>query len=94
MCFLGPWDFLALSHPPSLMPVHALHSCHQKCGRKSSLHFPGDLFAAPERAGDGPTQGPLPYLDDDIPLLHVEDEPGERELVGLTGAGLHREVQR
>ncbi|EGW13583.1 Patched domain-containing protein 2 [Cricetulus griseus] len=51
-------------------------SCHQKCGRKSSLHFPGDLFAAPEPAGGGPAHGPLPYLDDDIPLLNVEDEPG------------------
>ncbi|XP_060026889.1 protein dispatched homolog 3 isoform X3 [Erinaceus europaeus] len=51
-------------------------SCHQKCGHKSSLHFPGDVFAGPERAGDSPPQGPLPYLDDDIPLLNVEEEPG------------------
>lgn len=57
---------------------HSLHSCHQKCGRKSSLHFPGDVFATPERAGGGPAQGPLPYLDDDIPLLNVEEEPGKR----------------
>ncbi|KAF6108249.1 dispatched RND transporter family member 3 [Phyllostomus discolor] len=51
-------------------------SCHQKCGRKSSLHFPGDMFATPERAGGSPAQGPMPYLDDDIPLLNVEEEPG------------------
>lgn len=44
------------------------------------MHFPGDLFTAPERSGGGPAQGPLPYLDDDIPLLNVEDEPGESRL--------------
>lgn len=64
--------------PSGLNPSpHCLHSCHQKCGRKSSLHFPGDVFAAPQRAGDSPAQGPMPYLDDDIPLLNVEEEPGE-----------------
>uniref|UniRef100_A0A452RY00 Protein dispatched homolog 3 n=1 Tax=Ursus americanus TaxID=9643 RepID=A0A452RY00_URSAM len=55
-------------------------SCHQKCGRKSSLHFPGDVFAAAERAGGSPAQGPMPYLDDDIPLLNVEEEPVSLEL--------------
>ncbi|XP_060026888.1 protein dispatched homolog 3 isoform X2 [Erinaceus europaeus] len=55
-------------------------SCHQKCGHKSSLHFPGDVFAGPERAGDSPPQGPLPYLDDDIPLLNVEEEPVSLEM--------------
>ncbi|XP_058575073.1 protein dispatched homolog 3 isoform X2 [Neofelis nebulosa] len=55
-------------------------SCHQKCGRKSSLHLPGDVFATPERAGGSPTQGPMPYLDDDIPLLNVEEEPVSLEL--------------
>ncbi|KAL2773377.1 protein dispatched-like protein 3 [Daubentonia madagascariensis] len=55
-------------------------SCHQKCGRKSSLHFPGDMFAASERVRGSPTQGPIPYLDDDIPLLDVEEEPVSLEL--------------
>ncbi|XP_027437920.2 protein dispatched homolog 3 isoform X2 [Zalophus californianus] len=55
-------------------------SCHQKCGRKSSLHLPGDVFATPERAGGSPAQGPMPYLDDDIPLLNVEEEPVSLEL--------------
>lgn len=59
-----------------LLP-NSLHSCHQKCGHRSALHFPGDVFAAPERAGGSPAQGPMPYLDDDIPLLNVEEEPGE-----------------
>lgn len=83
MCCLGSCDVRSVCHPlwgPRLLASclsTALHSCHQKCGRKSSLHFPGDLFAAPERAGGGPAQGPLPYLDDDIPLLNVEDEPGK-----------------
>ncbi|XP_058160400.1 protein dispatched homolog 3 isoform X2 [Dasypus novemcinctus] len=68
-------------------------SCHQKCGRKSSLHFPGDVFAAPERAGGSPTQGPLPYLDDDIPLLNVEEDPvllelGDVSLVSVPPMGL------
>lgn len=68
-------------------------SCHQKCGRKSSLHFPGDVFATPERAGGGPAQGPLPYLDDDIPLLNVEEEPvslelGDVSLVSVPPTGL------
>ena len=57
---------------------HSLRSCNQKCGRRSSPHFPGDVFTAPERAGGAPSQGPMPYLDDDIPLLSVEEEPGER----------------
>ncbi|XP_072684503.1 protein dispatched homolog 3 isoform X1 [Canis lupus baileyi] len=55
-------------------------SCHHKCGRKSSLHFPGDVFATAQRAGGSPAQGPLPYLDDDIPLLNVEEEPVSLEL--------------
>ena len=69
----------------------SVRSCHQKCGRKSSLHLPGDVFAAPERAGGSPTQGPMPYLDDDIPLLNVEEEPGEFRhrpaLLTLAGPG-------
>lgn len=68
-------------HPPP-------HSCHQKCSRKSSLHFPGDVFATPERAGGSPGQGPMPYLDDDIPLLSVEEEPGESR-AGLGRAAGH-----
>nr|AAH70441.1 Ptchd2 protein [Mus musculus] len=67
------------------------NSCHQKCGRKSSLHFPGDLFTAPERAGGGPAQGPLPYLDDDIPLLNVEDEPASLELGDVSLVSVHCE---
>ncbi|XP_006885817.1 PREDICTED: patched domain-containing protein 2 [Elephantulus edwardii] len=55
-------------------------SCHQSCSRKSSLHFPRDVFAAPERAGGSPVQGPISYLDDDIPLLNVEEEPVSLEL--------------
>lgn len=35
------------------------------------------MFATPEPAGGSPAQGPMPYLDDDIPLLNVEEEPGE-----------------
>ncbi|XP_011361933.1 protein dispatched homolog 3 [Pteropus vampyrus] len=68
-------------------------SCHQKCGRKSSLHFPGEVFATPERAGGSPAQGPLPYLDDDIPLLNVDEEPvslelGDVSLVSVPPEGL------
>uniref|UniRef100_A0A8C2YN98 Protein dispatched homolog 3 n=1 Tax=Chinchilla lanigera TaxID=34839 RepID=A0A8C2YN98_CHILA len=68
-------------------------SCHQKCGRKSSLHFPGDVFATPERTGDSPAQGPIPYLDDDIPLLNVDEEPvslelGDVSLVSVPVTGL------
>lgn len=76
---LGPCPTLPAHLGPSgLSPLpYSLHSCHQKCGRKSSLHFPGDVFAAAERAGGSPAQGPMPYLDDDIPLLNVEEEPGE-----------------
>lgn len=57
------------------------------------MHLPGDLFTAPERAGGGPAQGPLPYLDDDIPLLSVEDEPGESWLawVGMASRGRSKE---
>uniref|UniRef100_A0A8U8BUV8 Uncharacterized protein n=1 Tax=Geospiza parvula TaxID=87175 RepID=A0A8U8BUV8_GEOPR len=51
-------------------------SCSQKCTKKSALHLAEDLFiasAAPSRAG----RETLPYLDDDIPLLSVEEEPGK-----------------
>ncbi|XP_011905020.1 PREDICTED: patched domain-containing protein 2 [Cercocebus atys] len=68
-------------------------NCHQNCGRKSSLHFPGDVFAAPEQVGGSPAQGPIPYLDDDIPLLEVEEEPvslelGDVSLVSVSPEGL------
>ncbi|XP_027803507.2 protein dispatched homolog 3 [Marmota flaviventris] len=68
-------------------------SCHQKCSRKSSLHFPGDVFATPERAGGSPGRGPMPYLDDDIPLLSIEEEPvslelGDVSLVSMPPEGL------
>ncbi|KAK2105928.1 Protein dispatched 3 [Saguinus oedipus] len=68
-------------------------SCHQNCGRKSSLHFPAVMFAAPEQAGSSPAQGPMPYLDDDIPLLEVEEEPvslelGDVSLVSVSPEGL------
>lgn len=52
-------------------------SCQQKCGRKRSLPWPGDVFAAPTGLGGFPGPGPLPYLDDDIALLDVDDETGE-----------------
>ncbi|KAG3282154.1 dispatched RND transporter family member 3 [Ictidomys tridecemlineatus] len=85
-----------LPHPcPSLPgPLRGCpRSCHQKCGHKSSLHFPGDVFATPERAGGSPGQGPMPYLDDDIPLLSVEEEPvslelGDVSLVSVPPEGL------
>ncbi|KAM5270381.1 protein dispatched homolog 3 isoform 2-T3 [Hipposideros larvatus] len=74
-------------------------SCHQKCGRKRSLHFPGDVFATPERAGGSPAQGPMPYLDDDIPLLNVEEEPvslelGDVSLVSVPPEGLQPTPER
>ncbi|XP_074162384.1 protein dispatched homolog 3 [Sminthopsis crassicaudata] len=55
-------------------------SCHQKCVRKSSFHLSNGLFINPEPAGVGPAQGPMPYLDDDIPLLNVEEEPVTLEM--------------
>ncbi|KAM7030582.1 protein dispatched homolog 3 isoform 2-T2 [Acridotheres tristis] len=54
-------------------------SCSQKCTKKSALHLAEDLFIAPEatsRAG----RDTLPYLDDDIPLLSVEEEPVSLEM--------------
>lgn len=60
---------------------HSLHSCHQKCGRRSSLPFSGDVFATAERAGGSPAQSSVPYLDDDIPLLNVDEEPGDNALL-------------
>jgi hypothetical protein len=59
------------------MPPPSLHSCYQWCGRKSSLHF----------SGSGPAPGPIPYLDDDIPLLSVEEESGESQQVGQAAPG-------
>ncbi|XP_064381673.1 protein dispatched homolog 3 isoform X1 [Dromaius novaehollandiae] len=54
-------------------------SCSQKCTRKNALHLAEDLFISSEatsRAG----QETLPYLDDDIPLLSVEEEPVSLEM--------------
>ncbi|NXK81867.1 DISP3 protein, partial [Amazona guildingii] len=54
-------------------------SCNQKCTKKSALHLAEDLFIAQEatsRAG----RETLPYLDDDIPLLSVEEEPVSLEM--------------
>lgn len=58
-----------------LRPSLSQPSCSQKCTKKSALHLAEDLFVASEgtsRAG----RETLPYLDDDIPLLSVEEEPG------------------
>ncbi|XP_063273461.1 protein dispatched homolog 3 isoform X3 [Prinia subflava] len=54
-------------------------SCSQKCSRKGALHLAEDLFIASDttsRAG----RETLPYLDDDIPLLSVEEEPVSLEI--------------
>ncbi|KAJ7420584.1 Protein dispatched 3 [Pitangus sulphuratus] len=54
-------------------------SCSQKCTKKRALHLAEDLFIAPgatSRAG----RETLPYLDDDIPLLSVEEEPVSLEM--------------
>ncbi|NXP40431.1 DISP3 protein, partial [Leiothrix lutea] len=54
-------------------------SCNQKCTKKSALHLAEDLFIASDttcRAG----RETLPYLDDDIPLLSVEEEPVSLEM--------------
>ncbi|XP_058531189.1 protein dispatched homolog 3 isoform X2 [Ochotona princeps] len=68
-------------------------SCHQKCGCRSSLTFSGDVFATAERAGGSPAQSSVPYLDDDIPLLNVDEEPvslelGDVSLVSVPTVGL------
>lgn len=58
-----------------LSPSMLQSSCSQKCTKKSALHLAEDIFIASEatsRAG----RETLPYLDDDIPLLSVEEEPG------------------
>ncbi|XP_048375527.1 LOW QUALITY PROTEIN: protein dispatched homolog 3 [Sphaerodactylus townsendi] len=49
-------------------------SCGQKCAKENPLHFSDSLFISSEVTG-GPSRGTLPYLDDDIPLLNVEEEP-------------------
>nr|XP_048680823.1 protein dispatched homolog 3 isoform X1 [Caretta caretta] len=54
-------------------------SCSQKCGKTSTLPIADDLLLASEDAA-GPGQGSLPYLDDDIPLLSVEEEPAALEM--------------
>uniref|UniRef100_A0A8C3XNW4 Dispatched RND transporter family member 3 n=1 Tax=Chelydra serpentina TaxID=8475 RepID=A0A8C3XNW4_CHESE len=54
-------------------------SCGQKCGKTSTLPIADDLLLASEHAA-GPGQGSLPYLDDDIPLLSVEEEPVALEM--------------
>uniref|UniRef100_A0ABM5EKD7 Protein dispatched homolog 3 n=1 Tax=Pogona vitticeps TaxID=103695 RepID=A0ABM5EKD7_9SAUR len=54
-------------------------SCGQKCVKESTLHVSDGLFVSSESAG-GPGPESLPYLDDDIPLLNVEEEPVALEM--------------
>ncbi|XP_053137015.1 protein dispatched homolog 3 [Hemicordylus capensis] len=54
-------------------------SCSQKCVKENTLHVSDGLFVSSEAAG-GAGSGTLPYLDDDIPLLTVEEEPVTLEL--------------
>ncbi|XP_067328868.1 protein dispatched homolog 3 isoform X1 [Anolis sagrei] len=49
-------------------------SCSQKCTKEDTLHISDGLLISTEE-GDGPGQRTLPYLDDDIPLLDVEEDP-------------------
>ncbi|XP_071883004.1 protein dispatched homolog 3 isoform X1 [Anas platyrhynchos] len=73
-------------------------SCSQKCTKKSALHLAEDLFIASEatsRAG----RETLPYLDDDIPLLSVEEEPvslemGDVPLVSVMPENLQLTVEK
>ncbi|XP_054857889.1 protein dispatched homolog 3 [Eublepharis macularius] len=54
-------------------------SCSQKCAKENTLHVSDSLFISSE-ATSGPSPGTLPYLDDDIPLLNVEEEPVTLEM--------------
>ncbi|XP_077167820.1 protein dispatched homolog 3 isoform X2 [Paroedura picta] len=54
-------------------------SCGQKCTKEDALPISDSLFISSEAAG-GPSPGTLPYLDDDIPLLNVEEEPISLEI--------------
>nr|XP_020637822.1 protein dispatched homolog 3 isoform X2 [Pogona vitticeps] len=54
-------------------------SCSQKCVKESTLHVSDGLFVSSESAS-GPGPESLPYLDDDIPLLNVEEEPVALEM--------------
>nr|XP_056721201.1 protein dispatched homolog 3 [Euleptes europaea] len=54
-------------------------SCGQKCAKENTLHISDSLFISSE-ATSGPSPGTLPYLDDDIPLLNVEEEPVTLEM--------------
>ncbi|XP_042333906.1 protein dispatched homolog 3 [Sceloporus undulatus] len=53
-------------------------SCSQKCTKKDTLHVSDGLLISTEAAGEN--RGTLPYLDDDIPLLNVEEEPVALEM--------------
>ncbi|KAF7239298.1 hypothetical protein EYD10_14007 [Varanus komodoensis] len=53
-------------------------SCSQKCAKENTLHMSDAVFVA-EEAGL-PCAQSLPYLDDDIPLLNVEEEPVALEM--------------
>ncbi|XP_066493773.1 protein dispatched homolog 3 [Tiliqua scincoides] len=66
---LGIWSLY-------LSPLeNACHnSCSQKCVKESTLHVSDGLFVF-SMAADSSGPRTLPYLDDDIPLLNVEDEP-------------------
>ncbi|OWK53282.1 Patched domain-containing protein 2 [Lonchura striata] len=87
-----PWTFAiwaVLFTMPAALGIWTLYvsplesscqaSCSQKCTKKSALHLAEDLFiasAATSRAG----RETLSYLDDDIPLLSVEEEPVSLEM--------------
>ncbi|XP_028922531.1 protein dispatched homolog 3 [Ornithorhynchus anatinus] len=54
-------------------------SCQHTCGKKSSLHLAEDVFLTWDTPG-GSSQSSMPYLDDDIPLLSVEEESASLEV--------------
>ncbi|XP_025033533.1 protein dispatched homolog 3 [Python bivittatus] len=53
--------------------------CSKKCRKESALHGSDGLFISLAVAGRSGL-GTLPYLDDDIPLLNVEEEPVALEM--------------
>ncbi|KAK9391923.1 patched domain-containing protein 2 [Crotalus adamanteus] len=53
--------------------------CRKKCTKESALQSPDGLFVSLAVAGRSGL-GTLPYLDDDIPLLSVEEDPVALEM--------------
>ncbi|XP_078095229.1 protein dispatched homolog 3 [Mustelus asterias] len=100
--FIMPAALCIWSQYISPLEISCFSSCFQRCTRKTKLLFIGERWEAfPQVGGDDSLAigGILQYLDDDIPLLSVEEEAasldnGDVPLVSLVPEAFPSEDER